>query len=264
MDRLFQTAVIASGSSGNCVLVRSATTKLLIDAGVSMARILKALASLQLDAQKIEAIVISHEHSDHITSVGALCRKFQIPVYLTAPTYGQISQKLGRLPRGHIHFEPGKEFIIGDIIIRPFFSPHDSIDCSNFVFSCLQVPDRKLGLATDLGYASRILTRQFKDVTTVILESNHDLKMLMQGPYPWSLKQRIKGAEGHLSNEQAAAVISQIAHPALKNIILAHLSEQNNNPQLALKNMSDFLQSIRLEANLHVALQETTSPLFDV
>ena len=261
---MFQTAVLASGSKGNCILVRTENTKILIDAGLSGIKISEAIRKLKLREDKIKALIISHEHSDHISGAGIICRKFKIPLYITQPTFSTGKHRLGKLPHGITHFDSSETFQIGDLLISAFPSSHDVVDGVNFVIQKENDNDRKLAIATDLGYTSRLMLLKFKEATSIILESNHDEKMLLEGPYPWDLKQRVKSRTGHLSNEQAVAVISRIIHSGLKNIILAHLSEVNNTPEIARSLVEGYLQNINSELNLIVSGQYEPTPIIDV
>jgi phosphoribosyl 1,2-cyclic phosphodiesterase len=260
---MFQSAVLASGSKGNCTLVRTERTKILVDAGLSGKRIFAAMEQLQLQKEKIHGLIISHEHSDHIKGAGVVCRKLKIPLYITAATYFKSETVLGKLPAGVIHFQSGKPFSIGDIRIDPFASSHDVEDGCNFVFTTANTSG-KLGLATDLGFSSRLMLQKMTGCTALILESNHDEKMLLEGPYPWHLKQRVKERHGHLSNNQAVGVITQILHSGLRTIVLAHLSEVNNTPELAHTTMRSYLQTVRHDCTLVVSSQDAPTPLFDI
>ncbi|MDO9577427.1 MAG: MBL fold metallo-hydrolase [Candidatus Cloacimonadales bacterium] len=261
---MFQTSVLASGSKGNSIFIRTESTQLILDAGLSGKKIISLLESIKINPQKLNAVIVSHEHGDHVSGVGILCRRFNIPLYITRLTYSVCCHSIGRLPAGVKYFETGQEFTIGDLIIKAFPSSHDVIDGSNFVMFKEGDKLRKLAIATDLGYSSNLLRHNFKDSSTIILESNHDVQMLLNGPYPPHLKQRIKSRQGHLSNEQAVGVITQVLHPGLKNLILAHLSEKNNLPDLAYKIMSDFLKEVKYELNLLVSSQYEATGLIDV
>jgi phosphoribosyl 1,2-cyclic phosphodiesterase len=261
---MFKTAVLASGSKGNCFLVKTENTKILVDAGLSVKKTVQQMQSLLLTYEKINAVIISHDHNDHIKGAGALTRKLGVPLYISQKTYLASKKKLGTIKHGLVHFENGNSFVIGDLEIHPFASSHDTADGSNFVIMKLGDEKRKLGIVTDLGYPSRLTIQRLTGVTTIILESNHDEKMLLEGPYPWELKQRVKSREGHLSNNQAVSIVSRIIHPELKNIILAHLSEKNNTPQLAYDTMQNFLESINFELNLIVSSQNEATELIDV
>jgi phosphoribosyl 1,2-cyclic phosphodiesterase len=261
---MFQTAVLASGSKGNSTLVQTETTALLIDAGLSGIKILTALEQLKIELAKIKGVLVSHEHSDHVKGVGIIARKLGIPVHVTAPTYNLCRKHIEPVNHGLEFFEHDNKFSIGDIIVEAFPSSHDVVDGSNFVFSKEGCSQRKLAHATDLGFGSRIMLHRIKESTTIILESNHDEEMLLTGPYPIFLKQRVKSKHGHLSNNQAVGVISQILHPGLKNLILAHLSEQNNLPELAHSVMDGFLKELRCDLNLIVSSQYEPTKLVDV
>lgn len=261
---MFQAAVIVSGSKGNAVLVRSSEGALLLDAGVSGKTIMSALASLAVQPREIKAVLVSHEHSDHISGVGVIARALKIPVYINHLTFHRCSARLGKLPVPTVHFETGTSFRIGDIIVHPFQSPHDAADSCNFTFARHGDPERKLGVATDLGYPTAMALQKLKHCSTLILESNHDERMLMDGPYDWHLKQRIKSDFGHLSNVQAVGVVGQVAHHGLRNLVLAHLSEINNDPAVALATMRRFLDTIRGDVRLIVASQYEPTPLIDI
>lgn len=261
---IFQTTVLASGSKGNAILVKTDSTKILIDVGLSGRKLSKQLRKLALNENKIKAVVVSHEHSDHVKGVGVICRKFKIPLYINENTYYSCSRLLGKLPRGKNFFQNGDEFTIDDLVINAFAASHDVVDGSNFIVKNKNLQDRKLAILTDLGFSGRLTINKIKKSTTVIIESNHDLDMLMNGPYPWHLKQRVKSREGHLSNEQAVAVISQVIHPGLKNIVLAHLSEKNNTPGKAKNLMESYLKEIKFKLNLLVANQYEPTEIIDV
>ncbi|HPR17807.1 MAG TPA: MBL fold metallo-hydrolase [Candidatus Cloacimonadota bacterium] len=261
---MFQTSVLASGSKGNSILVRTENTAILLDAGLSGNKLFTLLESISVKPTDLKALVISHEHSDHISGAGVMCRKLHIPLYISALTYSSCCHRLGKLPNGTQYFRVGKEFAIDDIIVRSFPSSHDVIDGSNFVFMKAGEEERKLAVATDVGYSSRLMVHNMQESSSVILESNHDIPMLLNGPYPPLLKQRIKSNQGHLSNEQAVGVITQILHPGLKNLILAHLSEQNNLPELAFDVMNKYLIEVKHELKLLVSSQYEATGLIDI
>ena len=261
---MFQTSVLASGSKGNSILIRTGSTKILLDAGLSGKKITNFIQSIKLDENKLDGVVISHEHGDHIRGAGIICRKLQIPLYITKLTYEACKERLGKLPIATVYFKNGASFTIGDIEIRAFQSSHDVADGSNFTLKKVGDETRKLAIATDLGFSSNLMITQLQNSTSIILESNHDVKMLINGSYPPHLKQRIKSKQGHLSNEQAVGVISQVVHPGLRNIILAHLSEENNLPIKAEKLMRDYLRSINHDLQLIVASQYESTKLIDV
>jgi len=261
---LFQTTVIASGSKGNCVLLQSAETALLLDAGVSLRRILDVMDAYKIPREKLAAVIVSHEHSDHTRSVGAVSRKLKIPVFINRGTLAYCGDRLGKVDDRIVIFNTGSSFQIGDIIVEAFASSHDAVDSCNFIFYSQSCPGRKLGVAIDLGYPTQLSVLKLSGASTLILESNHDETMLMEGPYDWHLKKRIKGTHGHLSNEQAVGLLSMLIHTGLKNVVLAHLSEINNHPDLARTTMQAYLDSIRCDLNLIVACQDSHTALMDV
>ncbi|MBM4403319.1 MAG: MBL fold metallo-hydrolase [Candidatus Cloacimonetes bacterium] len=261
---MFQASVIASGSKGNCLLVQSDQAAVLFDVGISARRVWQALDNLGIPRKKLDAVVVSHEHSDHIKGAGAVARLQQVPIFITDETFCHCERKLGDL-RGRIkYFESGKGFRIGDLFIHPFSSPHDAVDSCNFTVRQDGNEEAKLAIATDVGYASKLVVKHLMDATTLVLESNHDEILLKEGPYPWDVKQRISSRQGHLSNVQAVGVISQIMHQRLKLLVLAHLSEINNTPDHARIEMERYLRNIRSDLQLIVAEQNTHTPLFNI
>ena len=225
--------VLASGSKGNCAIVASARTRLLVDAGLSCRETLKRMAAADEDPQGLTAILISHEHSDHTSGLPVLARKLKIPVYMTGATndtWGrQCGEKQTHLERLEL-FSSGHSFQIGDIQVTPFTIPHDAADPVAFTF---RVDGVKLAIVTDFGYISANVRDHIRDSDVLMVESNHDLEMLRVGPYPWSVKQRVMSRVGHLSNAALAEFFSSDYDGAAAFVVLAHLSEQNNHPEIA-------------------------------
>ena len=239
---------LASGSKGNCVYVEGGKTKVLIDAGLTLRETRLRLAEIGVKAEEITAVLITHEHADHIKGLGPLGRACHMPLYLTPKTRAAANPWLGKGLNIH-EFEPGEAFEIDDLYFEPFSTSHDAVDSVGFAFHCGR---HKAGLATDLGYASHLVIERLRGVNLLVLESNHDPKMLKDGPYPWHLKQRVSGKEGHLSNEDAGRLMEELIHDGLSQIILAHLSQINNLPEIAYDKARDMLESkscghIRLE-----------------
>ncbi len=261
---MFQVGIIASGSRGNCLVIRGNEGAILLDAGLTGKKIIEGLEKLGIEPQELKGLVISHEHSDHISGAGIICRKLDIPLYISQETYACAAGQLGRLPQGAFYFEHSKIFKINDLNIIPFASSHDAVDSSNFIFYQEENPNARLGIATDCGYFTRLMKERLQNCTTLILESNHDEVLLIEGPYSWHLKQRVKSRQGHLSNRQAVSVISQIIHPGLKKLVLAHLSEQNNTPELAESEMLRYLEMINHGLELFIARQNTVINLMDI
>jgi phosphoribosyl 1,2-cyclic phosphodiesterase len=228
---------LASGSRGNAVFVSDGDTGLLVDAGLSGIEIQRRLAAAGLTPQQLDAILVTHEHSDHIQGVGVLARRFRLPVYMTAATAraaGQIGTISELKP-----IESGVPFRINGLKCHPFSLPHDAADPVGFTFQC---NGRKLGLATDLGTPTAMIKHHLKDCSALILEANHDPAMLSEGPYPWPLKQRIGSRTGHLSNVATLSLVAELRHPGLDVVVLAHLSETNNTPQKAFGQVAPALE----------------------
>ena len=228
-----------SGSSGNCTYVESERGALLIDAGVSMKRIFERLSEIDREPSFIKAMFVTHEHSDHILSVGAIARKLKIPGYATKNTWRAMYKGLGKIEKEFIKpVETGEEIIIEDIKVNAFKIPHDAAEPVGYTFSC---EGKKLAIATDIGEMNEEIFLALSGSETVLLESNHDVDMLLHGNYPYTLKKRIRGKCGHLSNEEAAAVCARLAMVGTKKILLAHLSEENNKPEKAFDTAKECL-----------------------
>jgi phosphoribosyl 1,2-cyclic phosphodiesterase len=224
---------IASGSSGNCIYVGSENTNLLVDAGISAKRIENGLNGIDIFPDTIQGILITHEHSDHISGLGILARRYQIPVYATYETARAIRQikSLGDIPEELFRFvKPNESFLINDINVEPFATSHDA---ANPVCYTFQAEGHKVGVATDLGKYDDYIVAKLKDSDLLFIEANHDVNMLMVGKYPYYLKQRILGDRGHLSNDTSADLISNLINERLQHVLLAHLSKENNYEELA-------------------------------
>ena len=238
--RMVRITVLGSGSKGNSAIVASSSTRILVDAGLSCRETLKRLRDSGEDPAALSAILITHQHVDHIAGLRVLAEKLAVPVYMTGPTHRAWFQmmrqeakacerELKDLARLEF-FEAGRSFHIGDVAIMPFTIPHDAADPVGFTF---QVEGVKLGLATDLGYMPASVREHLRACDGLIIESNHDLEMLRTGPYPWSVKQRVMSRVGHLSNEALAEFLTGDYDGGAAYVVLAHLSEENNHPELA-------------------------------
>jgi phosphoribosyl 1,2-cyclic phosphodiesterase len=229
-------SMLASGSQGNCTFVSSSRTKILVDAGISCREIFKRLRSLGEDPHSIAAVLITHEHSDHVYGLATLTKKLRVPVYITAATHASWSRALrnenGQRPQLEKleKFESGHRFQVGDIEVKPFTIPHDAIDPVGFTFRAEGI---KISLATDLGYLPANVRDHLRGSDLLIMESNHDVEMLRGGPYPWVVKQRVASNVGHLSNAKLADFFSGDYDNNAAFVVLAHLSEQNNHPEIA-------------------------------
>lgn len=234
---------IASGSSGNCIYVGSDRTHLLVDTGISKKRIDEGLRELEIKGGELDGILITHEHSDHIQGLGVFSRKYEIPVYATPGTIkGILSYSgLGKVPKDLFHpIYTDEELCLGDMRIYPFAISHDANEPCGYRMEC---GDKAVAVATDLGVYDAYTVENLKNLDAVLLEANHDIHMLEVGAYPYYLKQRILGEKGHLSNELSGRLLCDILHDNLKQIILGHLSKENNYAKLAY-------ETVKLEVTL--------------
>ena len=244
--------VLASGSKGNAIHVRAGRTQLLFDAGLSGIEIQRRMQAAGLAPEDLTGIVVSHEHSDHIRGVGVLARRFKLPVYISPSTAAAASSQLGTIEKLRA-ITIGDTFAVDGLSIHPFATSHDARDPAGFTITrdgC------KIGIATDLGIATGMVRHHLKACDLLVLEANHDPRMLIEGPYPWHLKQRIKSRNGHLSNQDARDLLAELNHGGLYHVILAHLSETNNTPAKAREAFERLMAEAIPHARLHVACQD--------
>jgi phosphoribosyl 1,2-cyclic phosphodiesterase len=237
--------VLASGSKGNCTLISSSRTRLLVDAGLSCRELLRRIALCGEDPRCIDAILITHEHSDHVDGLRVLAKRLKIPVYMTGATHDAY-RKYARDSAGNRvtlerleTFHAGHPFCIGDVTVMPFTIPHDAVDPVGFTFRSEGV---QVGICTDLGYMPASVRHHIRGCQVLMIESNHDLEMLRGGPYPWAVKQRVMSRVGHLSNESLAEFFTTDYDGCASYVVLAHLSEQNNHPEIARRAAEEALQ----------------------
>ncbi len=251
--------MLASGSSGNAALLATDRTRILVDAGLSMRELGKRLASIGEDLEKIDAILITHEHSDHVSGLPVLARskKIKAAIYMTRLTAPAIEwgENTPRLEA----FQAGAKLRIGDIDIQSFGIPHDAIDPVGYRFEAQGV---RVGLVTDLGYVPESIKFHLRRTDLLLLEANHDLDMLKVGPYPWSVKQRVMSRVGHLSNHMMAEFLTDDLDSCTNNLVLGHLSEQNNHPAIVQMFASQALEKRGLGTRLSIATQNTPSAVF--
>ena len=252
----FSVCMLASGSKGNSIYISDGSTSILVDAGLSGIEIERRLQSKGIDPHDIDAVLVSHEHMDHISGVGVLSRRFNLPVFMSRKTETAAAARIGTIPQKE-YFQRGSQFTIKTLTIHPFATSHDAADSSGFTLSSNGI---KIGIATDLGIATMMVKEHLKGCSLIILEANHDTEMLLNGPYPWHLKQRIKSRTGHLSNSEAKNFLKDIVDNKLHNVILAHLSESNNDPEKALKIVSEAITGYKVQ--IDVAKQEKSGQLF--
>jgi phosphoribosyl 1,2-cyclic phosphodiesterase len=226
--------VLASGSRGNCVVLSGGRTRLLVDAGLSCREILRRMRAAGEARHALDGILITHEHGDHISGAALLSRTLKLPVYLTEATYHcwQRAARENGSPAPHQaeFFAAGRAFHLGDISVLPFTVPHDAADPVGFTF---RSEGLKLAIVTDLGYVPASVADHLRGCDALMVESNHDLEMLRFGPYPWPVKQRVMSRVGHLSNEALADFLVNDYDGGAAFLVLAHLSEQNNHPEIA-------------------------------
>ncbi len=226
-----------SSSKGNCTYVFSDTTKILIDVGISSKRLTERLIKDNIKPEEIQAILITHEHSDHTKGIRVFSKKFNVPVFASEKTWGTLVSL--EIPDSLKHtFIVGTSFKIGDICINPFSIPHDAIDPCGFSMTSGK---NKVTVATDMGHLTGELLYNFEKSDSILLEANHDVAMLRSGNYPYFLKERVIGNFGHLSNSLSAEAVEYLIKKGTKKFILAHLSEENNIPELALETVRSRL-----------------------
>ena len=230
-----------SGSSGNAVYVGAGDTHLLIDAGVSAKAVMGALATLGVNPASLQGILVTHEHSDHIRGVGTLSRKLNVPVYANEGTWAAMGGKLGEVsPRNQRVFRTGEDFYIQNIDVSPFAIPHDAAAPVGFALHAL---GHKAAVATDLGHLQQGWMRAVAGADVLLLEANHDTMMLERGRYPQALKARIRGRNGHLSNEDCGKALCELVASGVRTCVLGHLSDENNLPELAYQAVRDALSA---------------------
>ncbi|HYZ83687.1 MAG TPA: MBL fold metallo-hydrolase [Bryobacteraceae bacterium] len=250
---------MASSSAGNSTFIATENTRVLVDVGLSRREIIRRLNEIGECASRLDAVLITHEHTDHICGLVSLLRRFKIPVYLTplaAPTitWGDLQPRIE-------HFQAGSRFTIGDFEVQSFTIPHDSVDPVGFT---LRSYGAKVGVVTDLGYMPHSIHVHLRHTDLLVLESNHDLDMLKVGPYPWSVKQRVMGRRGHLSNDVVCEYILESMDRDLQTLVLGHLSEHNNHPEIVRLGAARALQRRGSDARLVVANQRDRSEVFEL
>ncbi|HLV10544.1 MAG TPA: MBL fold metallo-hydrolase [Halanaerobiales bacterium] len=257
-------SVLASGSSGNSIFISGEKTRILVDAGLSGKEVNKRLKKVGKNGEELDAIIVTHEHSDHIKGAGILSRRYQLPIYANELTWKSAEKCLGKIKSEHCCIF-SREFMIGELEIKAFSISHDAADPVGFIISC---GSNRIGIATDMGYVSPEVREILKGLDLLLIESNHDLEMLMNGTYPWPLKKRIRGEKGHLSNDDAADLLPSLINSNFPRILLGHLSKDNNIPELAYitvkNNLEDHELVIGEDLNLDITYRDRPTPLYEV
>jgi phosphoribosyl 1,2-cyclic phosphodiesterase len=247
---------LASGSRGNSLLVESEQSRILIDAGLSAAQIRERLNSINVDPRTIDGIVITHIHRDHVNGANSFSRQFNVPIYGHPETLDELTLIFS----GNKKITPWTgPFTIADFYLEPFKVSHDAIPTVGYLITN---QEKKLVICTDLGMVTPDVERYVKRAQFIILESNHDPEMLLNGPYPWELKERISSRLGHLSNHDAGVFLKNILNGNIQKILLAHLSEENNSPQVARQTVLEYLGS-RAETTLDIIEQRKISAVYE-
>jgi phosphoribosyl 1,2-cyclic phosphodiesterase len=255
--------MLGSGSKGNCTLVATEKTRLLIDAGLSCRETYARLAAIGESPDGLNAVVISHEHTDHINGLRVLAQNGGLPIYVSRATWEAVSRD-DEIRKKLTKFEwiaASEKFTIGDIEVTPFPVPHDAVDPVAFTLDAQGI---RISVVTDLGFVPEIVKQRVKGSHLLIFESNHDLEMLKVGPYPWPVKQRVMSRQGHLSNNATADFLTEEFDGTAQVLVLAHLSETNNHPEIARLSAEQALaQRARLECTkLHLATQTRPTEVF--
>lgn len=233
-------ATLMSGSSGNAIYIETSKTKILVDAGQAGKRVAGELAeACGVSAAELDGIIVTHAHHDHIAGVGVMSRRYHLPIYATEGTWLEMESLIGPVPPENKKvITAGKKWAVGDLEIETFLTSHDALEPIGLVGASKK---KRVGIVTDSGVFTSRMVSVLRGMDCLVLEANHDTDMLNNGPYPWPLKKRISGALGHLSNENAGKALLKTLGEATKNVVLAHLSAENNRPQLALQTVKAIL-----------------------
>jgi phosphoribosyl 1,2-cyclic phosphodiesterase len=250
--------LLASGSKGNAIYVESGDSRVLVDAGLSARELNRRLASFGADGDSLHALLITHEHTDHCRGLGPMARRHHLPVFIQHQTR-EILTGIGRIDDCR-DFSSGDTLLLRGLRIETVPLTHDAVATVGYI---IETGEGKVGIVTDLGIATRLVVERFRGCRVLILESNHDEEMLWEGPYPWALKQRIRGKHGHLSNRAAAELLGNLLWEGLEAVFLAHLSETNNLPCLAERHAREVLEGQNLcRPRLLIGTQDQASPCF--
>ena len=263
---MFNFCSLYSGSSGNSLFVESKNTKILIDAGVSCKKIDQALQDINVDPSTLDGILVTHEHRDHVQSLGTISKKFDLPVFVNQETLDEMPAQRDKIAEKNIKlFKVDDKFEVGDLLIKPFAIPHDAANPCGF---SVYKDKSKISVATDIGHMTNSILKSLEESLFVLLEANYDPKVLQCSSYPFVLKSRIAGPTGHLPNEMAGKTISYLLQSGLKNAMLGHLSKESNFPELAYQTVLDELITTKeyngSNLKLSVASRDTHSKIIEI
>ena len=255
---MFKFCNLYSGSSGNCSFVGTDNINILIDCGESQKKIINALESIGTNINQINAIVVTHEHSDHVKTLGAISKKYNIPVYANEKTFNNMPEQTELIKEENRKiFNTDDHFEIGDLQIHPFHIPHDAAEpCGYNIYN----ENNKISIATDIGHMDNSILKKLEESKFLLLESNYEPEILKYAKYPYYLKRRISGPNGHLSNQEASDTIIKLLSTGVNNIMLGHLSKETNFPELAYKTVMDEIINNKLNNNLTLNVASRIKP----
>ena len=255
---MFKFCNLYSGSSGNCSFVSTDNINILIDCGKRQKKILTALESIGTNINQINAIVVTHEHSDHVKTLGAISKKYNIPVYANEKTFNNMPEQTELIKEENRKiFNTDDHFEIGDLQIHPFHIPHDAAEpCGYNIYN----ENNKISIATDIGHMDNSILKKLEESKFLLLESNYEPEILKYAKYPYYLKRRISGPNGHLSNQEASDTIIKLLSTGVNNIMLGHLSKETNFPELAYKTVMDEIINNKINNNLTLNVASRIKP----
>ncbi|MCP4723889.1 MAG: MBL fold metallo-hydrolase [bacterium] len=259
-------SILASGSRGNASVIKSDKQCVLVDAGLGIRDLQNRLKIIDVDPREVDSIFVTHEHGDHIKGLGKFSKYYKTPVFITPGSYVKLHGSIKRDLDSHVNlFDPGECINGNGLTVKSFQVSHDSAESVGFTFS---ENGNKIGYVTDIGQSTPSVIEELKNCNVLVIESNHDSVMLKNGSYHYVLKQRIAGPEGHISNEAASNLIKEIFSDKLKAVFLAHLSRENNKPELALSTISDNLKTIsgfdKLKTELLLTYQDKPTSWYEI
>lgn len=255
-------SILGSGSGGNSTYIESEKGKILVDAGFSCKKIEERLNFIERELNDINGILITHEHIDHIQGAGIISRKYNIPIYITPESFKAGESKLGKINPENLRFIKDKFIINDSLLVKPFDVMHDAQRTVGYRIESQS--GKVIAISTDIGYVNNIVRENFKAADVMIIESNYDYNMLMNCNYPWDLKARVKGRNGHLSNNEAAKFIKEMYNENLKKVYLAHISKDSNNPDIVKDTIAQELRANKINLDYELAKQDVATRLFEI